>query len=293
MERRKSVQSLKDLAYRANQWSSFNPDRAGEVLLDGCESELSEFLSQIPEEFHEEYEKKFLDLYRHWLVAQSRCASPAVTGPAKFPVARNNKYLAWERSAREKLNGWVERVIKRLNKKERLTGWDEIERLQNKIEELTELQETMKAANKILRKKDLDDDEKMKELVNLGMSEQMAKKVQEPDYMGRVGFPSFSLTNNLATIKNAQARMNRLISIAQAETKEYEFEWGKMVLDTDDERLRLVFNEIPSEELRSELKGHAFKWSRMNQAWQRQLTRAAIYSACRIMGIKEEISWKG
>ena len=60
MERRKSVESLKDLAYRANQWSSFNPDRAGEVLLDGCESELSEFLSQIPEEFHEEYEKKVL-----------------------------------------------------------------------------------------------------------------------------------------------------------------------------------------------------------------------------------------
>jgi len=110
-------------AYEANRWSSFDPERAGEVLLNSCECELSDFLSKIPEEFHEEYEKRFIELFRHWLHAQSRCASPAVTGPAKFPYKRNRKYLDWERSAREKLNDWVQRVIKRLNRQHRLTGW--------------------------------------------------------------------------------------------------------------------------------------------------------------------------
>lgn len=62
--RRASVEALKKQAYEANRWSSFDPERAGEVLLNCCEQELSEFLSKIPEEFHEEYEKRFLELFR-------------------------------------------------------------------------------------------------------------------------------------------------------------------------------------------------------------------------------------
>ena len=45
--RRASVEALKKQAYEANRWSSFDPERAGEVLLNCCEQELSEFLSKI------------------------------------------------------------------------------------------------------------------------------------------------------------------------------------------------------------------------------------------------------
>ena len=47
----------------------------------------------------------------------------------------------------------------------RLTGWAEVERLQAKLEELTDLQEKMKAANKIIRNKKLSEVEKVDELM--------------------------------------------------------------------------------------------------------------------------------
>jgi len=283
--RRASVEALKKEAYEANRWSSFDPERAGEVLLNCCESELSDFLSKIPEEFHEEYEKRFIELFRHWLHAQSRCASPAVTGPAKFPTARNRKYLEWERSAREKLNDWVKRVIKRLNRQHRLTGWEEIERLQEKVDRLTELQERMKKANAVIRKK-MPDIEKLEELENLGISEKDAMLLMgDAGWWGK-GFAPFQLTNNNAKIKDTQARIDRLTKMVNTEDRTEEYEWGSIEYCYSEERLRLHFNEIPEEELRAKLKGSAFKWSRFNQAWQRQLTDNAIYAAKRILNIK-------
>lgn len=283
--RRASVEALKKEAYEANRWSSFDPERAGEVLLNCCEQELSEFLGKIPEEFHEEYEKRFLELFRHWLHAQSRCASPAVTGPAKFPTAKNRKYLEWERSAREKLNSWVERVIKRLNRQHRLTGWEEIERLQEKVDRLTELQEQMKNANAVIRKK-MPDVEKVEELENMGFTEKDALTLMDSTGWWGNGFAPFQLRNNLAKIKDAQERIDRLTKMVNTEDKTEEYEWGSIEYCYSEERLRLHFNEIPDEELRAKLKGSAFKWSRFNQAWQRQLTNNAIYAAKRILNIK-------
>lgn len=283
--RRASVEALKKEAYEANRWSSFDPERAGEVLLNCCESELSDFLSKIPGEFHEEYEKRFIELFRHWLHAQSRCASPAVTGPAKFPTARNRKYLEWERSAREKLNEWVKRVIKRLNRQHRLTGWEEIERLQEKVDRLTELQERMKKANAVIRKK-MPDIEKLEELENLGIREKDAMILMgDVGWWGK-GFAPFQLSNNLAKIKDTQARIDRLTKMVNTEDRTEEYEWGSIEYCYSEERLRLHFNEIPDGELRAKLKGSAFKWSRLNQAWQRQLTDNAIYAAKRILNIK-------
>lgn len=46
------------------------------------------------------------------------------------------------------------------------------------------------------------------------------------------------------------------------------------------------FDEIPSEEVRTELKGWGFKWARSEGAWQRQLTDNAIYAASRIKAIQ-------
>lgn len=285
--RRASVEALKKQAYEANRWSSFDPERAGEVLLNCCEQELSEFLSKIPEEFHEEYEKRFLELFRHWLAAQSRCASPAVTGPAKFPTAKNRKYLEWERSAREKLNSWVERVVKRLNRQHRLTGWEEIERLQEKIDRLTELQELMKKANAVIRKKSIADVEKVEELENLGLTEKQALELMDGTgcWWGK-GFAPFQLTNNNAKIKSTQERLDRLTKMVNTEDRTEDYEWGSLEYCYSEERLRIHFKEIPDEKLRSELKGSAFKWSRFNQAWQRQLTSNAIYAAKRILNIE-------
>lgn len=216
----------------------------------------------------------------------SRCASAAVTGPAKFNVRKAEKANNAEHNARGRIYDFAARFIKRANRQHRLTGWEEIERLQIKVDTLTQFQELMKAANAIIRKKKLSNEEKVDEIVMLGISEKNAKGLLEPDFCGRIGFPSYALTNNLAKIKQAQGRIDNLTKMVNTENREVEFDWGTIELDYQEERIRLHFNEIPPEELRTQLKQNAFKWSRMNQAWQRQLTANALAATKRIFGLE-------
>ena len=58
-----------------------------------------------------------------------------------------------------------------------------------------------------------------------------------------------------------------------------------MVANAEMNRLQIFFDEIPPAETRKELKSRGFRWARSEGAWQRQLTRDAIYAASRIPAI--------
>ena len=57
---RQSVLAVKDLANRAGQGISMNPERMGAHLLQELESGLNAFLAQIPDELQSEYEKRYI-----------------------------------------------------------------------------------------------------------------------------------------------------------------------------------------------------------------------------------------
>lgn len=280
MERREKVNACRELARRSGQNISFDPDRWGEGMLDSMEAGLQEFLEQLPEEVRADYEDKYIEKYKEWLYAMSRCFSQAITGSGGWKPAtfrRHEKTNAAEKAALERLNVWCEKVIKRCNRKERLTGWAEVERLQAKIDNLTQLQEQMKAANKIIRSKKLADIEKVDELVALGFSEASACKLLEPQGWWGAGFAHFQLTNNNAKIKDAQALMKRHEAMAGKEDEEIEYSWGVLRKDYSDERFRFIFDGKPAQEVIAMLKRHGFKWSPKNMAWQRQITPNAKY----------------
>lgn len=152
---RQSVLAIKDLANRAGQGISMDPERMGESLLQECENGLNVFLAQIPEEMQEEYEKRYIAKYSEWLHAMSRTFSVMVTGAGNFNYRRHQKMNNYEHSARARFETWKEKVLKRINRQQRLVGWDEVERLQNKLDKLMESQDMMKAVNKIVRDKNL------------------------------------------------------------------------------------------------------------------------------------------
>ena len=153
MEIRKSVSELEKMAVNSCRGISLDPERMGKHICIECSEELDEFLANIPEELQAEYEAKYLNKWREWLAALSRCYSVLVTGPARFNNRRHEKMNDYERAARQRLRDWSEKVVKRINRQQRLTGWQEVERLQSKLDTLTELHERMKAANKIVRSK--------------------------------------------------------------------------------------------------------------------------------------------
>lgn len=286
MERRAKVNACSGLARRSGQGISMDPDRWGENMLDSMEKGLQEFLPQLPEEVRNDYEDKYIAKYSEWLDAMSRCFSQMITGAGGWKAStfrRHEKTNAAEKAARERLDQWCEKVIKRCNRQERLTGWAEVERLQEKLDDLTRLQETMKAANKIIRSKKLAEVEKVDELVALGLSEPTALKLMEPDFCGRIGFATYQLCNNLAKIKDTEAKIKRHAKMAQHEDEAQGYWWGTLRTDYADERYRFIFNGKPAQTVIDLMKSNAFKWSRANGAWQRQITANAKFAVSRII----------
>lgn len=255
-------------------------------MLDSMESGLTRFLEQLPEEVRAEYEDRYIEKYKEWLYAMSRCFSQMITGAGGWKPAtfrRHEKTNAAEKAARDRLDQWCEKVIKRCNRQERLTGWAEVERLQEKLDGLTELQETMKAANKVIRSKKLAEVEKVDELVALGFSESTALKLMEPDYCGRIGFATFQLSNNLAKIKDTEAKIKRHAKMAQHENEEQGYWWGTLRTDYADERYRFIFHGKPAQTIITLMKQNGFRWSPSNKAWQRQITANAKFAVSRII----------
>lgn len=151
-------------------------------------------------------------------------------------------------------------------------------RLREKLARLEKLQKRMKAANAAIRMKDAAKGDAL--LAEQGFNPVEIAKLRTPDFMGRVGFPPYAITNNSATIRSVKERIAQLEARASAPAPEgWTFEGGEVVCNVDENRLQILFDEIPDEQTRSRLKGNGFRWSRHNGVWQRQLTPNAIRTA--------------
>ena len=142
-----------------------------------------------------------------------------------------------------------------------------IVKLKEKIASLEKSQKIMKDANKIIKSKK-PEAQKVDELVELGLTEKAAIERMTPDYCGRIGFASYSLTNNNANINRNKKRLAKLVKQESQETKEYEVNGVKVVDNVEDNRLQLFFDGKPSDEIRADLKSKGFRWSRYNGCWQ-------------------------
>ena len=287
MERRAKVNACRDLAIASGRNISFDPERWGENHLDSMETCLSEFLSKLPEEVRDDYEDRYIEKYKEWMAAQSRCFSQAITGAGGWTAAvhrRHEKTNQAEQNAFNRLNEWCERVIRRCNRKESLTGWAEVERLQSILEDLQKSQEKMKAVNKIIRDKKLSEIEKVDEIVALGFFEQTAMQLMDTSrgWWG-AGFAPFELSNNNARIKDTEAKIVRHERMASREDEEHHYAWGDVLFVYSEERYRFVFDGKPEQEVISLMKSEGFKWSPKNMAWQRQMTPNATRAVDRIL----------
>lgn len=288
---RKSVEECRTEARRAGQMISQDPQRYGESLLTSMNADVEDFIGQIPIEVQEVYEERLVQLYKEWFRAQSRCFSVLVTGAGNFNQRKHQKANDAERAAYERLQAWKEKTIKRLNRKERLTGMAEAERLRAQLEKCEELQEKMKAANKICRRKCTDEEQVDAIVAECGIKEEQAKELVFPDPdrgTYRKGFASYQLSLNLAKIKDLKAKIARHEAMAEKEDKVLEFEGFEVELDYGEERLRIRHHEKPDAGTIKELKGNGFRWSPKNKAWQRQLTSNAVYAARRVLNLTPE-----
>lgn len=206
----------------------------------------------------------------------SRCPSVMISGPANFPTKQKERQnTAYDKNMKE-----YEHISKILNKLSSI-GTNGIssdnpralELLENKLFELRKLREDMKQINVYYRKhKTLDGCP--------GFNEELEKiAVNElKTNPGAVPFQSYQFANIYARIKQTKNRIRNLKALEEVETG-WKFDGGEVVINREIGRLQILFDDLPSEEIRAELKRKGFRWSSMNKVWQRKLTQNAIYAA--------------
>jgi len=109
---------------------------------------------------------------------------------------------------------------------------------------------------------------------------------------GKDILPSYVLQNLGQNIKSVKDR----IALLEKQDKEaaehcgenvviYESDSYKLIKNYAENRIQFIFNEKPSEEVRTLLKHWGFRWSPSNAAWQRQLNNAGLYAAKCIVNV--------
>lgn len=155
-----------------------------------------------------------------------------------------------------------------------------IEQLKKKLAGMERCQELMKSVNKIIKNKKLSEIQKIEMIVRDELlSEANAIKVLQPDYCGRVGFASYSLTNNNANMSTVKKRIEKLEAMERRGNKEYEINGVKIVENADENRIQMFYDGKPSDEIRTQLKRNGFRWSPYNTCWQSFYSAHAIYQA--------------
>lgn len=153
-----------------------------------------------------------------------------------------------------------------------------LDKLRAKLAKLERMQARMKEANAAIRLRDTAAGDA--KLAAMGYTPEDVAQLRAPDFCGRVGFPSYAITNNGAEIRRCKERIAQLERLASAPAPEgWAFDGGEVVCNVSENRVQVRFDEIPDEETRGRLKRFGFRWCRWAGVWQRQLTPRAVDDA--------------
>ncbi|NDV68632.1 hypothetical protein [Dysgonomonas sp. 25] len=272
----KTIQDLKQLAYDAHRGTYSNPEYTSTKFVEDYTNDLNDLLEQIPSDYHSWVREKYISLLSKWLSSQTSIFSPFISGRSNYPAKRMQKLNGWADNHYKNFSDWRENIVKRVKRWEKKKNYSlssEIEEKHEKLSELQDWQEKMKAINKIVRSKKLSEIEINEELTVLyGLSEQTIHKLLNPRYSyEKKGFQGWQLSNNNATIRNTKARIKELERRLEAEgqdNEEYEVKGVRVELDIAENRVKLFFPRKPVKENRRELSNNGFRWSYNNDCWQ-------------------------
>jgi hypothetical protein len=307
-----------ELAERAYIWNSQVPEKRAAAeqaeWVSGMRAVWKQLhdRAQTPEEY-----ARILDVFgqlrdaelsarKAILRKRSGLASWLVTGRSGFPVRQQEKkHDSYEKAVGEWIEASKKRLKRALDQIRPLSSGpissddpEAVRKLQERLEKAERLQNTMTAANKIMRLTKKTQAEKIELIAEVdGMTQQTAEKMFEKDFAGRLGFPAYELSNNRQEIKRIKERIAALeretATRASGDQPAIPFEAAGAIIEenNEDNRLRIFFDGKPEKPIRDDLKRNGFRWSPTARAtsvirsgaWQRQLNDAARLAAHRVL----------
>lgn len=231
----------------------------------------------------EKYSRKYAEWINKGNAIEMRCPSVMICGAGNFPVRKKEKQNRARDSHQkeyEYINGYITKLENILTGKEiiKSADADAIAKLQEKVEQLEKLQETMKAANAYYKKNNTLDGFEMDEKLKVD-----CYRMIKSGWSNRP-FPAYELTNNNAKINNTKDRLEQLKKAKEAGIKEsIQSDICKVIENTEIMRIQLIFDGKPSEQIRNILKSNGFVWAPSHGAWQRQMTSNGRYATKQVL----------
>lgn len=281
-------------AHNLNSMSDYRPgsataeyrasvDKAAELVAEK-KAKTSPYYHEKLELLLDRYARRLADYYNAYYRNEALCPSVLVSGGGNFPVNKKNKQNARRDRLWEEYNA-VQGILDQI--KSVGTGAVDLadpharEILTEQLNAYQKELDTAKEANAYYRKhKTLDGCP--------GISRKDLERLPRLELYG-CPFPSYHLQSIRGYIKRAQDRLAEL-DRRQAEQEQpaenLQFDGGEIVRNLEADRLQILFDEKPDEDMRAALKSNGFRWSPRYSAWQRQLTANAEAAARRVLGIR-------
>lgn len=291
------LEDLWEQARDAYQWGSFDPDIRGESDIMIYENELHDDLKKIPEEKHEWYIAAYKQKFSAQIAALSRCANPMVTGRGGFNVYRQEKADRAYQNRYEELRNWREKVLKAAErmKEEKRPGEEKQERtwlslkrdIESSANTIHELDTgKCRGYNRALFVSSILN--KVSAYAGRGEVEIVQRAVDFiSEYNARAGKPIITARNRFFSLpETARKAREKLNAMQGQKNREFPFEGGTLAWNYGENRLQILFDRIPEDDRRKELKSSGFRWSPKNKAWQRQLTPNALSAAKRVLKLQ-------
>ncbi len=292
----------KDSAARSHNGTSWSPEERAASEIKGFATHVQSIYEELKAHTHSDTQREYLNTqmvifqgnyaakYNDYLSAKGRCISSFIAGGSNFPVRRAEKANNAEQRRYEDMTEWIGRakatILREIKKMGVEEAGGELAVLQKKIERLEKAHAAMVASNKIIKKKNATQEEKVQAIIKeTGLSEKTAREMFVPDFAGNIGFPGWSLQNSNANIHRMKARLQELQTKETTPTSDIRFTGGVIQDSQEHDRVRIFFDEKPDQDIINKLKSEGWRWSPAMHAWQRKRTPQAMSSAKRIIGV--------
>lgn len=268
----------------SHQWNSFDPESAAEYDVKIFRNAYNNVIAELPENRKADFTLKFIA--KVYEIARLNAAAPsaAVTGrggitakkAAKYNAA-NDRYMQARADFSEWLNNYAERAAK-IEERERKAAMNVEERRDERFEVIKKNIDYFSAL--------LKNREQVPSYSISNARQNLQSKLETEAYKGNVELitklleymrPLNVFTNRSSVWQLADLAQRRRAKYQKAE-KAFEEQNAvenadyKIEFDENEDRVKIYFNGIPSENIRTFLKQHNFRWSPRNKAWQRQIT---------------------
>ncbi len=294
----------RSVAQGAHNGTSFVPERRAEQEQQGyAETLLSDYnafaavaekhgTTELLAEQFERYRTGCKRRTLEYLHSRGGLVSTMIAGGSNFPVRRMqrkgdavHKRLEALIEFRKRARAVIMRKLAPTQGAIMASQPDAVDLLAQKISQAEKLQEAMRAGNKIVRNKNLNDEQKVAQLVGLGLRESTAREVITPDYMGRIGFPDYALKNNNANIRRMKSRVVVVSAAKATAATETQGTTARIEDCPADNRVRLFFPGKPDEATRGKLKLRGFRWTPSLGCWQAFRNSSSAEIAREVAGI--------